>query len=104
MEDNGGNEVIVLWQDPHEVSGQANDVNSQVVIDQIDYQTGDADNDYYDITPPRFRGRQPTGTPRPSVMTLRRDLTDAIERRQTMPVPRPRGTKNMVSKPCILSI
>jgi RHS repeat-associated protein len=65
-----GNEVIVLWQDP-------NDVNSQVVIDQVDYQAGDADNAYYDIT-------QPSGTARPSVITLRRDLTDAIERRQTM--------------------
>jgi hypothetical protein len=66
----GGNDIIVLWQDPL-------DVNSQVVIDQVDYQLGDADNDYYDIT-------QPSGTARPSVITLRRDLTDAIERRQTM--------------------
>ncbi|NJN78025.1 MAG: hypothetical protein HC803_06540 [Saprospiraceae bacterium] len=48
-----------------------------MVIDEVTYQPGDADNAYYDIT-------QPTGTTRPSVITLRRDLQQAIDRRQEM--------------------
>lgn len=61
-----------MWQHPVK--------NDEVLIDYVSYgweEKYKAENKYYDIT-------QPIGEVRPSVVTLRRDLREQIERRQAM--------------------
>jgi hypothetical protein len=71
LDDDGGT-ALVKWVHPID--------NDEVLIDAVDYGLAPenmAANAYYDIT-------QLTGTTRPSVITLRRDLQKAIDRRQEM--------------------
>ena len=71
LSDNGET-ALIKWQHPIE--------QDEVLIDYVDFglePENTAANVYYDIT-------SPSGEVRPSVMTLRRDLTEQIERRQTM--------------------